>query len=362
MPADAGEKTEQPTPRRLQDARTKGQVAKSMDLSAAIGLLVGLLLLKFFGDGLTSGLTKIMTQSFALHEIPDNPLQAFQSTMFQLLVQSATILAPIFAVLMVAAVAANVLQVGFIASAEPITPKLEKISPVQGFKRLFSVRSAVRLLTSLLKVGIIGVVAWTTIQGYMPDLVGLVSLSFTEVIARSAEMFFILGLKMGGVLLALALLDFGFQKWQLQRDLRMSKDEVKEEMKRMEGDPIMRQRRRNVARQLAMQRMSQAVPNADVVVTNPTELAIALKYDHDSDSAPKVVAKGAGYIAARIREIAIANGVPIVERKPLARALYKACEVGDAIPEELYKAVAEVLAYVFELAGKGFRTTPTAVG
>ncbi|MFC1783956.1 flagellar biosynthesis protein FlhB, partial [Planctomycetota bacterium] len=202
-------------------------------------------------------------------------------------------------------------------------------------------------------------VASITIKGFIPQLVGLSGLSFSEVVGRAANLVFILGLRIAVVLVILALFDYAYQRWQHQQDLRMTKEEIKEELKRMEGDPIMRQRRRGVARQLAMQRMSQAVPKADVVITNPTELAVALKYDHDEMPAPKVVAKGAGYIAQRIRDLANEHGVPIVERKPLAQTLYKACDVGDYVPPELYKAVAEVLAYIFELAGKGYRRKAT---
>ncbi len=355
MPADAGEKTESPTPRRLADAREKGQVAKSADLSAAIGLLAGLVLLKIFGDNLFSQMMSLMNHAFSLDRMPADPLHAFTTSWYLILGKLLTMLGPIMLALFLVAIVVNLLQIGFLVSAKPITPSADKISPLQGFKRLFSARSAMRLVMSLIKVTIIGAVAWWTISNYMPQLVGMNNLTFTEIVALSAKMMFVLGLKMGAVLLVLAILDFAFQKLQLLKDLRMTKEEVKEELKRMEGDPIMRQRRRNVARQLAMQRMSQAVPKADVVITNPTELAVALKYDHDEMDAPKVVAKGAGYIAARIREIAAENGVPLVERRPLARALYKACEVGDTIPEELFKAVAEVLAYVFELAGKGYR-------
>ena len=355
MPADAGEKTESPTPRRLADAREKGQVAKSADLSAAVGLLAGLVLLKVFGDNVFGGFMSIMTNAFALHEMPADPLSAFNANWYLVLRTTLYMLGPFMLALFVVAIVINLMQVGFLASSKPITPSADKISPLQGFKRLFSTRSAVRLAMSLIKVIIIGTVAGWTISDYLPRLTGLNNLTFKEVIAAGAEMMFVLGLKMAAVLFVLAIIDYAFQRLQLLKDLRMTKEEVKEELKRMEGDPIMRQRRRNVARQLAMQRMSQAVPNADVVITNPTELAVALKYDPDERDAPKVVAKGAGYLAARIREIAVENGVPIVERKPLARALYKACEIGDTIPEDLFKAVAEVLAYVFELAGKGFR-------
>jgi len=354
---DTAEKTEAPTPRRLQESREKGQVAKSTDLAAAAGLLASLLVLNFYGSAILTGFMDLMCQSLSLDKAAvTGPLALDQG--WRIAYRHAwAVVAPIFIILFVVAIVVNLMQVGFMFVSKPITPSLEKISPLSGIKRLFSLRSAMRLVMSFSKVGIITAVAYFTIKSFMPALVGLVGLSFTEVVTCGANLVFQLGLRMALVLLFLALLDYAYQKHQTLKDLRMSKEEIKEEMKRMEGDPIMRQRRRNVARQLATQRMSQAVPKADVVITNPTELAIALQYDPDSMYAPKVVARGAGFLAQRVRKIALEHGVPIIERKPLAQALYKSCEVGDYVPPELYKAVAEVLAYVFELAGKGFRST-----
>jgi len=355
MPTDIADKTEAPTPRRLQEAREKGQVAKSIDLTAALGLLTGLLLLNWYGPTMMKGFLALMRESFT----PDNGAWDGNLALdlaWRMVVRHCWVMImPFFLIIIIVAVAANLAQVGFIFSAYPITPSLDKISPLKGFARLFSKRIAVRLIMNLAKVGVVAAVAYLTILQFLPRLVGICAYSFTEVFTQGAHLIFLLGLRMAGVLLILALLDYVFQRWQMQQDLRMTKQEVKEELKRMEGDPIMRQRRRNVARQLAMQRMSQAVPKADVVVTNPTELAVALKYDHEIMAAPKVVAKGAGFIAQRIRDLANENGVPIVERKPLAQALYQACDIGDYVPPELYRAVAEVLAYVFELAGKGYR-------
>lgn len=359
MPADAGEKTEAPTPRRLQEAREKGQVAKSADLSAALGLLTGLVLLKLYGSAILGGVMDVMRKSFAFDSMPTDATIIVDQTWRYVLRQCAVMVGPFFAVLVVLAVVVNLSQVGFLFTTQPLVPSFGKISPLAGLKRLFSTRTAVKMVLNLGKVAIITTVAYVTIKGFIPQIIGASQLTFTEVIGIGGHMMFILGLKMAAVLLILAIIDYVYQKFQMNKDLRMSREEVKEELKRMEGDPTMRQRRRSVARQLAAQRMSQAVPGADVVVTNPTELAIALKYDHGTMSAPKVVARGAGFIAQRIRAIALENGVPIVERKPLAQALYKACEVGDFVPAELYKAVAEVLAYVFELAGKGFRRTGT---
>ena len=359
MPADTGDKTEAPTPRRLQEAREKGQVARSMDLSAAIGLLAGMLLLNWYGSTILRSFMAMTRQSLNLEEAPTNGWTVIDFAGRLFIKHGSAILLPFFLVLVVVAVVSNLAQVGFIFSGQPITPALSKLSPIKGVARLFSKRTAMRLLMSLTKVGVISVIAFITIKGFIPQLVGLSGLSFSEVVGRAANLVFILGLRIAVVLVILALFDYAYQRWQHQQDLRMSKEELKEELKRMEGDPIMRQRRRGVARQLAMQRMSQAVPKADVVITNPTELAVALKYDHDEMPAPKVVAKGAGYIAQRIRDLANEHGVPIVERKPLAQTLYKACDVGDYVPPELYKAVAEVLAYIFELAGKGYRRKAT---
>jgi len=361
MPDDVGgEKTEAPTPRRLLEARQKGQVAKSNDLTAAIGLLAALVLLNMYGPAIMKGFQEIMIGSLTLNNLPMGGAHAIDRTVQLLIGKSMLIVGPLMLILFAVALIANLLQVGFIFSGKPITPSFSKISPIQGVKRLLSLRTLMRMVINLFKVGIIGTVAYFSIRDDIPRMLGLTGVSYMEVLGQSAEMVFVLGLKLSLILLILGLADFGFQKWQLLKDLRMTKEEIKEEMKRMEGDPLMRQRRRAVARQLAMQRMSQAVPGADVVITNPPELALALKYDQDVMGAPKVVAKGSGFIAERIRTIANENGIPIVQRKPLAQTLYKACEVGDFIPEELYKAVAEVLAYVFELAGKGYRRASAA--
>ncbi len=355
MPADAGEKTEAPTARRLEESRGEGKVAKSQDLAAAMGLLAGLFLLNIYGPAMLSGFMGILRECLTINHAPISGQVALEESWRMIVRYSWGILGPFFLVLVVVAIVANLMQVGFLLVGKPLVPSFEKISPLAGIKRLFSLRSAMRLVMSLSKVIIIGLVAYYTIESFMPELVGLAGADFLKVINRGTSLVFILGLRMGLILLILALLDYFYQKHQMNQDLRMTKQEVKEEFKRMEGDPIMRQRRRSVARELATQRMSQAVPKADVVITNPTHLAIALKYDPSEMPAPKVVARGAGYVAQRIREIAMENDVPIMERKPLARALYKSCEVGDFVPQELYKAIAEVLAYVFELAGKGFK-------
>ncbi|MEM6855142.1 MAG: EscU/YscU/HrcU family type III secretion system export apparatus switch protein, partial [Planctomycetota bacterium] len=213
-------------------------------------------------------------------------------------------------------------------------------------------RSGVRLVMSIGKFVLIGAIAGYVIYRDMEKILHLAELSVVQAFIASAQMVFHLAMILAALLIVLALLDYWYQKWQHNKDLMMTKDQVKKEMKDMDGDPLVKQRRARVARQLAMQRMAQAVPNADVIVTNPTHFAVALKYDKDDMQAPKVIAKGSDFMAMRIRQIAAVHGIPLVERKPLARALYAGVEVGQEIPQEHYAAVAEILAYVYRLGGQ----------
>ncbi|MGB0766212.1 MAG: EscU/YscU/HrcU family type III secretion system export apparatus switch protein, partial [Phycisphaeraceae bacterium] len=241
---------------------------------------------------------------------------------------------------------------GLMLTGKPLIPKFSRLNPLSGVKRLVDARAAIRLVMSLSKVAIISAVATVMIVMEIDEIAALPMMTVGAATAAAGHMTFMLALKLAGLLVILALLDFAFQKYQHTKDLKMTKQEVKQEMKDMDGDPLMKQRRARVARQLAMQRMAQQVPQADVILTNPTHLSIALKYDSETMRAPKVVAKGADFMAMRIRQIATANGIPLVERKPLARALYGVVEVGDEVPEEHYAAVAEILAYVYRLSGK----------
>jgi flagellar biosynthetic protein FlhB len=204
----------------------------------------------------------------------------------------------------------------------------------------------------LLKLTVVVMVAWSALNGRLGTVVGAQEMDYLQILGLGASVVYSIGLRVGVALLVLAIIDYAWQRYRLEKQLKMSKQEIKEEMRRMEGDPRIKQRRRQIAMQMANQRLKKDVPTADVIVTNPTEFAVALKYDAGAMHAPRVIAKGQGTMAKRIREIAIANGVPILERKPLARALYKLCEVGQEIPEQFYSAVAEILAYVYELSGK----------
>jgi flagellar biosynthetic protein FlhB len=258
-------------------------------------------------------------------------------------------LMPIIGGLLIIAFLGNVMQTGFVFSGDPLALKLDRLNPVQGMKNLISKKGLMRLGSSLGKVAVVAAVAFASIRAMFGPCTELSSAGIDGIIAFVFRSTYVVALRIALALLALALIDFLYQRWQYKQDMRMTKQEVRDELKRMEGDPLTRDRRRRMQRELAMQRMMADIPKADVVVTNPTEIAVALRYESGAMNAPRVVAKGQRLMAQRVREIAEAHGVPIVERKPLARALFQMCKVGDEVPVELYQAVAEVLAFVYEL-------------
>ena len=343
MAASYEERTEAPTPRRRTEARERGQIARSGDLTSAAVLFGAMIALRLFGGPL------IHTLLAMLHAALAQPADA-ATYVGELPRMWSRLLATIAAAAM--PVVANLAQVGPLLTAHSLAPKWSKINPLAGFGRLFSMQSSVQLAVNLIKLVIVAKVAYDTIAADMPRLVAAAEMDTWSLLPAAAELSWWLGIKLALMLLVLAILDYGYHRWQHERDLRMTKEEIKEEMRRMEGDPILKHRRRQIQMQLAMQKLRKDVPKADVVVTNPTELAIALKYDERAMRAPVVLAKGAGVLAQRIRELAAANRIPIIERKPLAQALYKSVEVGQEIPPEFYKAVAEILAYVYELSGR----------
>lgn len=353
------ERNEQATPRRREEAREKGQVAKSHDLCAALTLLGSLIILQVSGRGMLETLALLTRKSLdALGSgglTEESVLTYFRMASFFLFAASAPLLGGVLAI----GVAANLVQTGFIWTGEPLRPDISRLDPFRGLSGLLSKKGVVRLMASLFKVVVIGAVAYVTIKNDMPMTAAALDMTPAGIVLFGSSLVLKLGYRVAIALLVLAILDYGFQRWQYERDLMMTKQELKEELKRMEGDPLTRERRRRMQRQLAMQRMMANVPKADVVVTNPTELAIALEYDGDRMRAPVCVAKGAGFVAAKIRETAAAARVPIVENKVVARLLYKKVEVGAEIPVELYQAVAEILAYVYRLKGK---TLPEAAG
>lgn len=346
------EKTEQATPRRREEARKKGQVARSMELNSFAILFFGVLILLFAGPSMVREMAQVTRDLLTNVTSIAGNVENYNRLLVHLSLRCLLILAPVFVALICVGLLINVAQVGFSASAEVLQPKFDKLNVVNGLKRLLSRRSLIELVRDLLKLTIIGWVAWYAVKVELDRLIVLADADPAGILSITAWALFRVSIKVVLALLLLALFDYAFQRWEFERSIRMTKQELKEEYKLYEGSPQLRARIRQVQRELSRMRMSKEIPKADVVVTNPTSLAVALKYDAETMSAPTVVAKGARLIADRIKEIARDAGVPIVENKPLARALYSSVEIGAVVPAELFKATAEVLAYVYRLRGK----------
>ncbi len=349
----AEEKTEEATPRKRRKEREEGRVAKSQDLNAGVVVLVGLAALFAFSRQIWEAYAGLLrwcavTCEGIAGERGDwvTPLtrQGFSGFLHAWL--------PYAAVCLVAAFSVVALQVGFKISPKALEPKADRFNVISGISRMFSLRSFVEMLKALLKAAILFVVLYTCVRGDIQTLSGMSGYSAHLGTAKVLKTVFSLGMRMAAVLFLLGLFDYIYQKWEFERKIKMTKQEVKDEYKQMEGDPMVRSRIRQKQREMTRNRMIGAVPDADVVVNNPTHLSLALKYDRDEMNAPVVIAKGAGYLALKIREIAEAHDVPQVEDKPLARALYPRVEPGDEIPEDFFRAVAEVLAYVYALKEK----------
>ncbi len=355
MADTAQDKTEPATPRRREETRKRGNVPKSSDLTAAIVLMGGLTVMYVMRESFFGRLRMFLANCVGA---TDKDGITLDGMMVQLLWAGravAEMMLPLLVTVFILALATSFGQVGVLFTTTPITPSLSKLNPLSGLKRIFSARSAVHLVMGLAKMSVLTAVAWMTLAGRIDALAQASLMSHWAITEAAVDLMFTLGLRLALALLVLAILDLIYQRWKFERDLRMTKQEIKEELRRMDGDPHIKRRRRQVQMQMTIQRIKSAVPKADVVITNPTSFAVALRYDPQTMNAPKVTAKGADHLARRIREIAIESGVPIVERPPLARALYRTVEVGQEVPAEFYKAVAEILAYVYELAGRGYR-------
>jgi flagellar biosynthetic protein FlhB len=345
------EKTEQPTPRKREEARKKGQVARSQELNSIFIIMMGLLALVIFSNHIFTNFVG------AFHfNVGKVGTEVNVTNFYNLFIENgaivARVLAPILILLGLTGLLINLAQVGINITAEPIMPKLDKLNVIQGLKRLFSTKTLFNLARDVLKVAIIAYVTYLTFKGEMNNYIPLADQEVGQILAFAARVSLKIVMRAAGVLLLLAILDYAYQRYDFTKKLKMTKQEVKDERKQYEGDPLIKMRIRRIQRELAHARMLRDVEKADVVVTNPTHIAVALKYDVDAMSAPMVVAKGERLLAEKIKEIAEKAGVPIVENKPLAKALFEAVDVGMAIPAKLYKAVAEVLAYVYKLKGK----------
>ena len=353
MAENDGDKTEAPTPRRRLEARQQGNIARSHDLTSAVLLIGGLFMMKWFGPALILALRDIVQQLLSGASLSDLGTERIGVQMLSCLSRVSTALAPLFGGAMLLVIAVNLAQVGLNFSPQRLAINFSALNPARGFNKIFGFRqSAPQLVLNLLKVVLVALVGWSAISSRLGQLIAVAQLAYLQIFALGADLVFTIGMRIGILLLVLAILDYFYQRFRVERSLRMTKQEVKDEMRSMEGDPVMKNRRRQIRLQRAMQRLKKEVPTADVVVTNPTHFAVALKYEQSKMRAPKVVAKGVDFMAIRIRQLASESGIPIIERPPLARAIYRMVEVGEEIPEELYAAVAEILAYVYELSGK----------
>jgi flagellar biosynthetic protein FlhB len=343
----AQEKTEKPTPRKRSKAREKGQVAKSAELAGAMVLMAGLISFLIFGGFIynqVSGFLSYMLANAAQQEIsPQNVLSMFTGWYYFLFIT----VAPVFLFVVLAAIIFNVIQVGFMWAPSRIKPDLKKLNPLSGFKRLFSKRIFFDLFKNIMKLVIVGAVSYTTVAGEMDNLSHLGDMDTMATVIYLLDVCFKIFWRSVLAMLALSLLDWAFQKYTFEKDLKMSKQEIKDEFKQIEGDPHIKARIRSLQREASRKRMMGAVPQADVVITNPTHLAVALSYKPGDMDAPQVVAKGANLVAQKIKDLAYEANVPVIEDKPLAQALYKSTEVGQSIPFELYEAVAGILAHIY---------------
>ncbi|HVT28770.1 MAG TPA: flagellar biosynthesis protein FlhB [Lacipirellulaceae bacterium] len=360
MAEHSGEKSFDATPHRRQEAREQGQVVFSQDLASAAMLMLGICLLMLFGGGVIEFCAKLMQHQLStvadLHSSENTMLAEWLRMGYGL----AIVLLPVFGLLMLGGVLASVFQVGFLWVPDRLAPDISRISPLAGLGRIFSISGTSRLGFGLVKVLVASGVAIAVLWMRRNEVLRASALDIPQLARFLVSISLHTMLWIGLVLVILAVLDYGVQRWKYEQDLRMTHQEIREEMKNLQGDPQIIARRRAIQRQMVLNRISGTVPKADVVITNPTELSVAVQYDPEEMLAPVVVAKGAGVLAQRIRRLALENNIPIVERKPLAQLLYKEVDIGKPIPTDAYAAVAEVLAYVYQLKGKKIPVPPRA--
>lgn len=353
-----GEKTEEATSKRLNDARKKGQVAKSQEITVAADLFAFFIILSVYKEYLGTNFLFIFRNIY--ESIPDTivmvdgyiPKATFDALFVKVIVIVLLTILPYLIAGFALAFICNIGQFGFKITTEPMKPKFDKLNPLNGIKRIFSVQSLFNLLKSLLKIGLISAVVYITLSGRKESIFLLYDMPLKQGIAIMGDIIIDVGIRCAAVYVIVAVIDLIYQKHKFREDMKMTKQEVKDEYKDSEGDPQVKAKQKQRMREASQRRMMKELPKADVVITNPTHYAIALVYNQDEDPAPKVIAKGADFMAQRIKDVAKENNIEIVEDKPLARMLYANVEIGEFIPPELYKAVAEVLAYVYKLQGK----------
>jgi len=347
---DQQERTEQPTSKRREDFRKKGQVAQSKEMHTA-ALLSGMLLLWFFyAPVFWDEFKELLGNLWFLGGTFDLTPLSVVNLAITVTGQVALLLAPALLLVLVIGFFSTYLQIGWLFTTKPLEPDLAKFNPVSGMAKLFSKRSLVELVKSLAKVLLVGTIAYLTVRGEFERSLLLIDMTPVDAVRFIGRVAALVLLKSSGILLVLGILDLVYQRWEMEQKMKMTKQEVKEEFKDAEGDPYIKARIRSIQMEMSRKRMMAAIPKADVVITNPTHLSVAVSYVREEMDAPQIVAKGADHLAMRIREIARENRVPLVENKPVAQALYQ-LEVGAQVPEELFQAVAEILAYVYNLKG-----------
>lgn len=344
------DKTEAPTQRRREDARKEGQVARSVELNSALVLLASLLILKATGPTLAERLRAVTVNSLTNFPKHDLSVGDVTSNLVRILLEVSLAVAPLILGIAVVGFVGSAVQVGLVFSGKALQAKGERLNPIAGIGRMFSMRAGVELVKSIAKILVVGYIVYSFIQSKAIEISALAGANYMVTCSEIGRLTWELLLRAALALFVIAALDYMYQKFQLEKQLKMSKQEVKEDYRRTEGDPLIKSKIRQKQREVSQRRMMQEVPKADVVITNPTHFAVALKYDTAKSTAPIVVAKGKDLIAQRIKEIARENNVPTVENVQLARALYASVDIGDEIPAELYQAVAEILAYVYRLS------------
>lgn len=353
-----GEKTEEPTQKKLDDARKEGQVAKSREIANGMGLLALFLVLKFWVG--TMGTEFIQVFDLIYGRIPETitlwngymPERDMGIIFREMMVQMLWIMMPILIVGLIIAFVCEIIQVKWKPTTKPLKPKLSKLSPLSGFKKIISPNSIIELVKSVAKIGFIVLICYSYLKDKGTILFSLYDMTLMQALQLASQMVTDLGIRVSLIYMIIAFADFAYQKFKFKKDMKMTKQEIKEEFKQQEGDPQIKGKIRQKMREVSQRRMMQSLPQADVVITNPTHYAVAIKYDPEVTDAPLVIAKGEDHLAARIKEVAKENQIEIVENKPLARMLYANVDVGQAVPPELYQAVAEVLAFVYHLKGK----------
>lgn len=350
--ADKETRTEEATPKKLKDAKKKGQVAKSADLSSAVSLFMFTLLIGALGQYMMTNSLMFLKKSLTVNY--GAPLSGANvgTMLINSLMQFALFLMPFAVISIIIGIVVNLTQIGFLFTVQPLKPDFKKLNPIEGFKNIFSQKSMFNLVKNLLKLTMVFYMSYINIKQSVNQILNSGNIGSEKLFFFFMDLLKTLSMNIAIVMLGLAVVDYIFQKREYKKNLKMSKQEIKDEYKQMEGNPQMKAARQQRQREISMRKMMSSIPTSTVVITNPTHFAVVLRYDTGKDQAPLVTAKGADYMAQKIKEIAKENNIPIMENKELARAMYKKVEIGDYVPVELYKAIAEVLALVYQMNGK----------